>query len=31
MEAVVLQYQRDCGLTVDGIAGRDTFMILIAK
>ncbi|MBC5672145.1 MULTISPECIES: peptidoglycan-binding domain-containing protein [Blautia] len=31
MEAVVLQYQRDHRLTVDGIAGHDTFMVLIAK
>ncbi|WP_369861317.1 peptidoglycan-binding domain-containing protein [Blautia marasmi] len=31
MEAVVLQYQRDHGLTADGIVGHDTFMFLIAK
>ncbi|MCB4350974.1 peptidoglycan-binding protein [Blautia parvula] len=27
----MLQYQRDHRLTVDGIAGHDTFMVLIAK
>ena len=30
LEAAVRQYQRDHGLTVDGIAGRNTFKSLIA-
>lgn len=30
LEAAVRQYQRDHGLTVDGIAGRNTFMSLVA-
>lgn len=30
LETAVRQYQRDHGLTVDGIAGRNTFMSLVA-